>query len=121
MIMKSEFGKGLTYCLALFLKHAERDIFVKNFEVLNKMHYTLWFYGASDHFYGLEIPKTLPKNIQNRLYDLKAKVMYWGGRTQFHNLKVTKKEFDWAINEALFLLRAIDRHYGVNAGKGQWE
>jgi len=58
----SEFGQGLTYCLGLFLAHEW------NLKEMEKTYskvglndwVSIWFNGASDHLYDLEIPDKLP-------------------------------------------------------------
>lgn len=62
----SEFGKGCSYCLALFLCHSERKPLFDE-KVEKALNYTpeqlaerdtsMWFYTATDHLYDLEIPK----------------------------------------------------------------
>lgn len=129
--MRSEFGQGLSYCLALFLCHSERpDMYSKemqekmsknkackdlDFEARNA---EMWFNGASDHLYDLEIPETLPKSLQNRLKKLQKKVIHWG-----HGFKndCTDKDKEWSIDEAKNLIRLIDKSYSIKTSKGQWQ
>jgi len=130
--MENEFGRGLCYCLALFLCHSERDMyggnkkleeesderFRKYGKTENYSHVTeLWFSGASDHVYDLEIPETLPKTLQTKLKRFQSKVLNWG-----HGLSntVEKKDKVWAINEAKELIRSIDRHYGIKTEKATY-
>jgi len=115
----SEFGKGLTYCLGLFLCHSERDYWVMgNKDADSIARAEMWFNAASDHLYDLEIPKTLPKKLQKRLSHLKERAIHWG-----HGFQNDCKEEDklWAIQEAKDLLKEIDKHFGVNVTKGDWE
>ena len=131
----SEFGKGLTYCLGLFLCHSERDYsisddfkkyleeaderFIKRSKVKEFSHTTeMWFNAASDHFYDLEIPETLPKSLKKRLTKLIDKAINWG---HGFNYTVTKKDKKWAIQEAKDLLRLIDNHFGIKTERGDWE
>jgi len=60
----NEFGKGFTYCIGLFLAHAERKYSAVEAEVDNM----LWFNGAADHLFELEVPDTFP---------LKAECLKW--------------------------------------------
>ena len=55
----SEFGKGLCYCIGLFLAHAER-------EVKTERDAGLWFNAASDHLIELQV-EDAPKSVRNRL------------------------------------------------------
>ncbi len=104
----SEFGKGLTYCLGLFLAHSERKC--------NTIYdHMTWFNAAADHFYDLEIPKNLPRNIKSRLKNLQNKSLSW----RLGN--PTKENKEWAIDEAKHLLLKIDKFYGVSVEKADWE
>jgi len=121
---RSEFGRGLTYCLGLFLAHAERygeklhdEKFRVEFERFRLAE--LWFNGASDHLYELEIPEALPKSLQKRLKRFQDKVLNWGHG--FPKKKATEKDMIWSIQEAKNLLRLIDKAYGVETKKGDWE
>lgn len=132
MKKESEFGKGLTYCLGLFLCHSERDFhsppalsYDKNLTELQKAEEiihrpSLWFYGAGDHLFDLEIPDTLSLNLQARLRKFQSKVLGWR-LTMGLDEEPTKDDKVWAIQEAKDLLRAIDKQYGVDTIKGGWE
>ena len=134
--MKSEFGKGLSYCLALFLCHSERTPWGRSKEgvkveddmdkrmrkdIKNKKYSfstEMWFNGASDHLYELEISVKLPKTLQMRLKRFQSKVIHWGHG--FHN-DVTIEDKGWAIQEAKDLIRLIDKAYKVKTQKGRCE
>ena len=79
---KSEFGRGLCYCLALFLCHSEREYWAT--EDINKNvkkiidRADMWFNGASDHLYDLQIPEDLPLSLKKRLAKLCGKAIHWG-------------------------------------------
>jgi hypothetical protein len=115
----SEFGKGLTYCLALFLCHSERD-YGKEFEKLNEKDEHLynvlmidtWFNGAGDHLFDLQIPKDLPKELKKRLEDFQHKILIWRLPMK-KDEKPTLEDKKRAINEAKELIRLIDEFYGV--------
>ena len=136
-MQKSEFGKGLTYCLGLFLCHSERDLFGsakgggKKYEEEmdkrmvgnnSKKDYSysteLWFNGASDHLYDLQIPEELPIPLKKRLAQFQNKIINWGHG--FH-CDVTKEDKAWAIQEAKELLILIDKFHGVKIQKGRWQ
>lgn len=99
VVKKSEFGKGLTYCLGLFLAHAERSY------TLDKP--SLWFNAASDHLYELNTT-TGNKEIDERLESLKSKSLLWGHGFDRKNF-ATEKDVVWAIEEAKSLLLEIDK------------
>lgn len=129
---KSEFGRGLSYCLGLFLCHSERsfsgdtkyeeemDERSKKYGKVEDYSYSteMWFNGASDHLYDLEIPEDLSKSLKSRLKRFQEKVLHWGHG--FGN-DATKKDKHWAIQEAKDLLRLIDKAHGIKVEKGQWE
>ena len=109
--MQSEFGKGLTYCLGMFLAHAGNS--------LRKGTPHLWFSGASDHLYELVIPEDMSQSLQKRLRDFQKKVIHWGHG--FPDPGATQKDMEWALQEAIELLRMIDTDIGIETEKGQWE
>ena len=112
----SEFGKGLTYCLGLFLAHAERKIIeLPGFSD----GYEMWFNGASDHVYEINVPDTFPSEIKQRIEIFREKVLNWG-----HGFKIPgadKDAFEWSIQEAKDLLLLIDKHIGTETEQGRWE
>ena len=134
----SEFGKGLTYCLGLFLAHEERfGEFLKcNQEIEEKMKEKfpdynpekraaeLWFNASSDHLYELKIPKILPQNIKRRLRLLRSKCLSWGhgfGLDKSPYGVADEEKFRWAIDEAKELLMLIDKFYLVEVIEAQWK
>ncbi len=119
---KSEFGKGLTYCLGLFLAHTQdhrlEDEGVD--KVVPGLSVKLWFYGAGDHLFDFEIPATLPKSLQVRLKKFQIKVLDWR-LPMGDDKQATEQDKQWAIQEATELLRLIDKHYGIASVKGEWQ
>jgi len=121
---ESEFGKGLTYNLGLFIAHKERYLHDKEtYEKmgLNKECAGTWFNGASDHLYELEIPDSLPKKLRERLAHFRDKCLDLGRGIGLLSDKATEKDYDWAIREALDLLMEIDKTFGVKPIEGSWE
>ena len=126
--MTSEFGKGLTYCLGLFLahkemyssfKHSAEEISKKtgsDWGVKNCPH--LWFSGASDHLYELDINKKLPEKLRKRLKRLQKKVIEWGHGMDWECAK--DKDVTWSINEAKELLIEIDKFFGIITEKAEF-
>lgn len=107
----SEFGKGLTYCIGLFLAHTEREIYDKN--------YHIWFNGASDHLYDLDLSTIENKSLKKRLSKWRSKVIHWGHG--FSPPKATEKDFNWSIQQAKDFLREIDTKIGLKTIQGFWE
>jgi len=115
----SEFGKGLCYCLALFLCHSERmGIVLENSEDSGSYSVSLWFNAASDHLYDLEIPSTLSRSLQRRLKAFQKRVIHFG-----HGFErdATEEDKTKAIQEAKDLVRLIDRAHGISVSKGDYE
>ena len=87
---ESEFGRGFVYNLILFAKHwawAEsrwltpyRKLRKKNPKLFSdESALELWFNGASDHFYELEIPSQWKKKKIGKLAKwLQDRCLYWG-------------------------------------------
>jgi hypothetical protein len=100
----SEFGKGFTYCIGLFLAHSERA------EVGD---YSLWFNGATDHLYELEIPDNFI--LKEECKDWQKKCLEW--RMEPY----TKENKGWAINKAKRFLLAWDNQNNVICEEGEWE
>lgn len=128
----SEFGKGLCYCLGLFLAHTDRlnqdlklykdmrdkensgvgDLFSEGRAV------QMWFNGASDHLYELQTDG-VSEELKARLITLQDKALYFGH--SYPEGKPTLKDAHWALQEAKDLLRLIDQERGIQTEKGQWE
>jgi len=120
---KSEFGRGLCYCLALFLCHSERAEDKKFKDKYKNKEYSfvteMWFNCASDHLYDLEIPDNLPVTLKKRLKTLQNKAIIWGhGFREEEQAKEEDK--NWAIKEAKELIRLIDKAHGVKTEKAGW-
>ncbi len=116
----SEFGKGLTYCLGLFLAHAKMEPF-KHSD--GSTDYELWFNGATDHLFEIEVlPRRFfrrGKKLRKRLGIFQNKCLHW--RLTLEERAATKEDYQWAIQEAKDLLLEIDKHFGIKVKKGQWE
>lgn len=109
----SEFGKGLSYCLGLFLAHAER------YETGINYNPVYWFTGAVDHLFDLEVEQA-PKKLKKRIKRFKRKCIRF--RNLFSRYKnPTEKDVFWSINEAKELLRLIDKANGINTKKAKYQ
>ena len=115
MAETSEFGKGLTYCIGLFLAHAEREIHNTGTD----RDYHLWFNGASDHLYDLDLSKVEDKSLKEKLV-WREKILHWGHG--FSRPIATEKDFNWSVQQAKDFLREIDNIViGIKTIQGQWE
>jgi hypothetical protein len=132
---RSEFGKGLAYCLGLFLAHADRFRSEKQTykqldraAIAKELHATYsiveaerWFSGASEHLYGLQV-EVAPKVLRKRLATFRDKCVSWGRGFELNKKSApTKKDFEWAIREAKDLLFELDRLGGVKPIKATYE
>jgi len=120
---QSEFGKGLVYCLGLFLAHEckfERERHIMGEEQSKEVGVAfLWFNSARDHLLELEW-QSAPKGLQGRLRKFQDKVLNWG--RLFNTLNnPTDEDVFWACQEAKDMLRLIDKANGVSVVKGEWE
>ena len=113
---ESEFGCGLTYCIGLFLAHSEREFFNTG----TNIDYSLWFNGASDHLYELDLSNVNNLSLRYQLNKWRTKVIHWGhGHSEPF---ATEEDFNWAIQQAKDFLLEIDINIiGVKAIKGQCE
>lgn len=102
----TEYGQGLTYCLGLFLSHAERK---------DNDDHQIWFNGAADHLYDLLIPDFLPDDLKTELESFKRICIKWRMETY------TKEDKRWAIEKAKYFLLIIDKHLNINAIEAQWK
>ena len=120
--MSSEYGRGCTYCLALFIEHQNRVMDYKKSEEMHKLYYSnayLWFDGAGDHIKELEIPNNLNKELTNRIKIFKDKVLNWRYEGAFD---CDWDDVEWALREAKDLLIEIDKQVlKLNACEGDWE
>lgn len=109
---ESDFGKGFTYCLGLFLAH--QHMFDKNEET----RFMCWFNGASDHLYEMEIPENFI--LKDACEAWKQECLYLGhGRGLLS--KVTEKDISWALEKAKEFLMEWDKQQGIAVVKGRWE
>ena len=128
---ESDFGKGCVYCIGLFLAHAERlNDMVERYKEMREKHpdmfeechaVQLWFNGASDHIYELEIPNQFPEELRERIKIFQSKCLDLSHGISGLMLKVPLREGLWAIQEAKDILREIDRTLGVEVIKGNYE
>jgi len=110
--MKSEFGKGFVYNLFLFAKHFEREVFIDK----NNKEYSLWFYGAADHFHEFIIPKQFKKTpigeSATQIKEIATKCRY--------AKNITPKQFTEFYNKCEELMILIDKELGLKPIKADW-
>ena len=120
----SEFGKGFIYNLVLFAKHFER--FRSSIERTKKMAETnpelwqkdadyIWFNGAGDHLFELEIPKQfVGTEIGKLVKELRDEAIE-------RRLSTTsQEEFDNFFVRFEKLCRMIDEALGIESIKADY-
>lgn len=98
---KSDFGKGLAYCLGLFLAHAG-----------------MWFNAASDHLFEFDADAA-PEGIKSRCIKFRERVLILRNNLSFN--AAIEDDYEWATQEAKELLRLIDEAHGIKTIKGLYE
>jgi len=127
--MKSEFGRGFIYNLILFSKHwgmhfddlkTYKEMRIKNPDLFDeKKAFRMWFNGASDHLYELEIPKKYEGTKIGRLAKwIQDKGLYWGHEFE---KEPTRKDFNMMFEKIEKLARLIDNELGVETKEAEWE
>lgn len=110
---ESEFGSGFTYCLGLFLAHADRNY--ERLEPESEFEVWMWFSAAGDHLFEFQADEA-PPAIRERCIALKEKGIEWR-----YNKSATIEDKKWAIQEAKDLLREYDNLCGFVTSKGAYE
>jgi len=124
---KSRLGKGLAYCLGLFLARAgeiERELELWEEAGWKNNAYRMWFkgdlieYGAGEHLLGFD-DYAAPEGIKDRCVKFRTRVLVLSNDIIFEVAK--KEDYDWAIQEAKELLRLIDEAHGIKTIKAEYE
>lgn len=79
----------------------------------------MWFNGASDHFYELQVPVNFPEKLKRKLKKLKSKCLHFG-----HGFSApfpTEKDVYKMLDLAKEILRDIDKLNGIEVIKATWE
>ena len=119
---KSEFGQGFIYNLILFAKHWGKittDIETYNQIGNEERAYSMWFYGASDHFFDFKIPSCYKKTeigrLARKLQDECLRL-----RLPIGMKKATEKDFNNIFNMLEKLAILIDKKLGINDLEAEW-
>lgn len=91
---KVEFNNGFITAIALFLEHRDNFFGMNRQYIIDKKLSDHRMYAGSDHLYDLEIPKTIPENIRNRILRWKKKC--------FENRLSGYKANQLEVNDKLF-------------------
>ena len=125
---ESQYGKGLGYCLGLFLAHAHE--LISDLDFAKKMRSQLpdhkhlypeedvirrWIYGASDHLNELDIDSA-PEPMRKDLKDFEERTKAWGSLYCNRRRASRQDAFD-LIEQAKEFLRLIDEANGVKTIK----
>jgi len=124
---ESEFGKGLVTCLVKFAGHFDKYIIMKEKYRILKMDEKevgwMWFNGASDHLYEIEVPKGKDwDKIRKKINYLKSEGLSWGhGNKGFNkSLEENDKKFNELMDLTFEIAVDIDKKLGLNAEIGEW-
>jgi len=122
----SEFGKGFTYNIGMFIAHEKG---IKDWQELQSKSLIsegaqMFFYEASDHLFELTLPKKIKKELRLRIKNWQHKCLNWRGPnhpldTTFNN--PTFNDAIWAIDEGKEILRLWDEKCGIKTIKGDFE
>jgi hypothetical protein len=106
----SEFGKGFSYCLGLFLAHAEKE----------REDAESWFNSAADHLFEFDA-ENAPESLRERCCVFKWKCIPLRVQWKRDDICATWDDVKWAIQEAKDILREYDRLNGFETEKGDYE
>ena len=131
---ESEFGKGFLYPLMLFAEHkgglkhqielyvqlcestGKPDLFTEGSAIL------LWFNGASDHLYDLEIPiQFKDTEIGNRIEAIVEYAFERGHGSLMGTETTTLKDVIAMFDELHEIMMLIDKSMGITPIKGVYE
>lgn len=117
---ESEFGKGYAYCLGLFIAHEfHMQEWRKLFKEKGIMDASIWFNGAADHLFELQIPNTLSEEKKKQIIDFKNRCLAF--RLCMNGENCTYEDAQAAVDEAKDLLREWDEFNGISTLKGTWQ
>ena len=117
----SEFGDGYTYCLGLFLAHEFRMFEWRN-KSKDEPYYldaSMWFNGAADHLYGLQVPEVLPEAKRKEIEEWQNKCLRF--RLCMNGEECTWEDAAAACDYAKALLMEWDLLHNIKAEKGDWQ
>ena len=120
-VEESEFGRGYAYCLGMFLAHEWR---IHEYAKMNERYPStdmpsMWFNGAADHLFELEIPTALPEEKRAEIKEWQHKCLAF--RLRMNGEKCTIDDCFLATQKAKDLLREWDNFNGIKTIKGGWE
>ena len=153
-IKRDQHGRGLSYCLALFISHegtyrsvlaevetlaaegalqfedSYRSDVTKQRQVIERIASTRWFTYAAAPLRHLEIPASLPLELQQRLRRLHARCTKWSlpeplppelpeaqETLATEQLDPSPVNVSWSLEEAKELVRLIDELHGIPTSK----
>jgi broad specificity polyphosphatase/5'/3'-nucleotidase SurE len=120
----SKFGKGYTYCIGMFLMHAERPKYDPTFKVFAdspfKTQWEMWFNAAADHLWDLNIPESMDSISRKKIEEWREKCIMWRLPMTAEN-KPTKEDYLWAVEQGKRFLREADMYLGADVEEGEYE
>lgn len=119
---QSEFGRGFVYNLILFAEHFGRANEWTPESMPESMAAGLFFNGASDHLYELEIPEQFKKKKLGKLAkELQDFALSIGHGPRMMDNTVKRDDIKKVIRMTKDLGLLIDKELGITPEKGQWE
>lgn len=111
-IKESEFGRGFTYCMGLFLAHEH-----KHFDSSIALEDAgLWFNAAADHLFELQIPDDASPKLKENISGFQK---YCIERRVTPRVPLGDREF--ALRMAKDILMQWDKENNINVIKGDYE
>lgn len=118
--LSSEFGRGFVYNLFLFAKHWWRMFgYLESYKGIGlgeKSAVSLWFNGAADHFFELEVP---PQYKDTNIGKLAEELRDLGLQYRLDE-EPTKEDFDNFFKKCEELMMLIDESLGVISVKADY-
>ena len=119
----SDFGKGFSYCLGLFLVHSE-SAYENRFDAdENGFDVDRWFNGAADHLFEFDA-ENCKEELRERCLFFKEKCLGFLRRNRCVGSPSPAPILDdvwWALQEAKNILLEYDRLNGFEVEKAEWE
>ncbi len=118
---KSEFGKGLVICLVKFAEHYERLMSYKEtYKNIGEYRAVeMWFNGASDHLYEIEVPTNWKgTKMERKVKELQKYALKIGHG--FTGEKFKEADVFKALEMTHKIALLIDKHLGLSPDIGEW-
>ena len=117
-VSMSEFGKGFTYCLGLFLAHTER---YSHLNEANKSRCaSLWLNDATEHLLEFDAEHA-PESLRDRCISFQNKCVFFRNNCFAEEESPAWDDVKCVLQEAKDILLEYDRLNGFKVEKGEYE